>query len=127
MLDPNGMLLAIGYSGAGDGKNNVLLQDRQNVGPIPEGMYHIEEPRDTQEHGPYAMPLEPYLDNLMFHRSNFLIHGDSVHAPGAASEGCVIMPKFARERIWESEDHTLHVIAYQIGPAPKPTDPEMGQ
>ena len=37
-------------------------------------------------------------------------HGDSIAAPGTASDGCVIMPRFARERVWESQDRRLAVV-----------------
>lgn len=114
VLDPNRMLLAIGYSGAGSGRNNVNSQEIPNVGPIPEGTYDIGAPQDTEQHGPFVLPLEPYLTNEMYGRSGFLCHGDSLEAPGTASHGCLILPRWARERIWESEDHALQAVAYQI-------------
>ena len=40
------------------------------------------------------MPLIPSPTNEMFGRSEFLIHGDSLEHPGAASEGCIILPRF---------------------------------
>jgi hypothetical protein len=46
----------------------------------------------------------------MFGRTGFLIHGDAVHAPGTASEGCVILSRTTREQIWESHDHVLQVV-----------------
>jgi hypothetical protein len=109
MYGPTG-LLAEGYSGAGEGKNNPTEENVQDVGPLPEGFYDMEPPIDSPKHGPYAIPLLPDADNTMFGRSEFLIHGDSLEHPGAASEGCIILPKFARERIWESGDHRLKVV-----------------
>jgi hypothetical protein len=109
MYGPTG-LLAEGYSGAGEGKNNPTEENVQDVGPIPEGFYDMEPPIDSPKHGPYAIPLLPDADNQMFGRSEFLIHGDSIESPGFASEGCIILPKFARERIWESSDHRLQVV-----------------
>jgi hypothetical protein len=100
-----------GYSGAKpDGVNNPMMESVVDVGPIPKGQYEIEGPIDTDAHGPYALPLIPAEGNEMFGRSGFLIHGDSIEASGSASEGCVIMPRTAREAIWESGDHTLIVV-----------------
>jgi len=45
-----------------------------------------------------------------FGRDGFLIHGDSVRHPGDASEGCIILPRRFRERIWTSEDTDLEVV-----------------
>jgi hypothetical protein len=110
MTRENNGLLATGYSGGGKGKNNPTEENVKNVGPIPEGLYDIQAPIDSPTHGPYAMPLLPDTDNAMFGRSGFLIHGDSLEHPGQASEGCIILPRSAREQIWESEDHRLHVV-----------------
>jgi len=112
LKDSEGNLVSIGYSGAGEGKNNPSLQNVKDVGPVPQGIYDIDPPRDTQQHGPYAMPLVPMTGDL-FERSGFMIHGDSVSAPGAASEGCVILLRSVREQIWSSGDHQLQVISGQ--------------
>ena len=110
LLKQGNGLMATGYSGAGEGKNNPTEETVQNYGPIPEGFYDIQQPIDSPAHGPYALPLFPDAGNTMFGRSGFLIHGDSIERPGQASEGCIIMPRFARERIWESGDHRLQVV-----------------
>lgn len=104
-------LIAIGYSGAPDRKNDVTAIALHDVGPIPPGTYAIESPRDTDTHGPYVLPLEPSQENEMYGRAGFLIHGDSVQAPGTASQGCIILPRTIRTEIWESRDHTLDVIS----------------
>lgn len=112
-------LLGIAYSGGDCGRspeavNNPRMQSLPFVGPIPEGLYIIMEPVDTITHGPYFMPLSPDPGNLMWGRSAFGIHGDSIVNPGrkAASEGCITgLTKLVRKRIWESGDHDLRVIA----------------
>lgn len=109
-LSLNGDLVGIGYSGAGEGKNNPDMEDVHNVGPIPAGGYTIGEPQDTTTHGPYVLRLTPEPDNSCCGRSGFLIHGDSVRAPGTASEGCIIMPRAVRERVWNSGDLDLDVV-----------------
>lgn len=104
-------LIGKGYSGAGESKNDPQSQVIHNEGPIPQGVYNILEPRDTEKHGPYVMPLAPDPANQMFGRDGFLIHGDAVHAPGTASQGCVILAHPIRQQIWDSGDHQLMVIA----------------
>ena len=108
-LSQNGADVAIGYSGAGNGKNNPAMQDVQKIGPIPRGTYTIGEPHDTPTHGPYVLRLTPDPENEMHGRSGFLIHGDSKEHPGQASEGCIIMPRNIREQVWDSGDTALEV------------------
>lgn len=109
LSDKTGQTIAHGYSGHAEGKNNPAMQSHQGLGPIPIGTYNIFPPTDTASHGPYVMRLEPHAENEMFGRSGFLIHGDSVKAPGTASLGCIILPRVNRVQIWESGDHLLGV------------------
>ena len=110
MFNLSGEFYCDGYSGSPEGKNNTLMQAVRDVGPIPIGSYTIEAPVDSKVHGPYALALMPDSMNDMFGRSGFMIHGDSLVAPGTASEGCIIIPRSAREAIWESNDHHLQVV-----------------
>lgn len=110
-----------GYSGFGRGKNNPDYQSVPDIGPIPRGFYNLLEPRDTDTHGPYVLPLEPFKENQMFGRSGFLIHGDSKQHPGEASHGCIILPRVVRELVWNSQDHQLEVIATGVEPQPDRT------
>ena len=109
-LAHDGADVALGYSGAGEGKNNPDDQTIHNVGPIPRGGYTINAPQDTVTHGPYVLPLTPDPANEMFGRAGFLMHGDSVVHPGTASEGCIIMPRAVREQVWASGDPALSVV-----------------
>jgi hypothetical protein len=111
LLDKDGNFVSSGYSGAEpDGKNNPDLQEVHAVGPIPRGLYTIHPPYDTATHGPYVLPLTPDDGNEMFGRGGFLIHGDSIHNPGTASLGCIVLPRLVRRMIWESGDHQLQVV-----------------
>ena len=112
---------AIGYSGSGAGKNNSTMQSVRDVGPIPCGIYAISAPFDSPEHGPYALRLWPDAANNMFGRSGFLMHGDSLEHPGCASQGCVIMPRDVRQKVWESFDRELRVVSGFL-----PTDVDLG-
>ena len=111
LLDKSGKLVGIGYSGSPAGKNNPSMQEVSCVGPIPCGLYTIEQPINSPTHGPFAMPLVPDPINEMYGRSAFLIHGDSLEHPGVASEGCIILNRTFREAIWSSGDHRLAVIS----------------
>lgn len=105
--------LSVGYSGSPLHKNDADAQSLRNQGPIPEGTYVIAEPVDTLTHGPYVLPLTPDPANLMWGRSGFMIHGDSLVNPGTASEGCIIMPRYIREKVWNSGDRNLKVVVYK--------------
>ena len=109
MFDPNGVAVSVGYSGMGEGKNNPAMEGIHNVGPIPQGEYTMGEPVTSHVHGPYAIPLAPDIENEMYGRDGFLCHGDSVVAPGTASEGCIIQSRETRIKMWESTDHRLIV------------------
>lgn len=111
LLNGVGTIVGSGYSGAGDGKNNPNMQEMPDVGPIPCGWYIIGQPENTIDHGPYALPLFPDIENQMFGRSGFLMHGDSIPHPGAASEGCIIQERYVREAVWTSGDHRLQVTS----------------
>ena len=108
----DGNLVATGYSGADEGKNNPSMQAVEDVGPIPQGNWTISGPLvNTAEHGPYVLTLTADTGTNTFGRSGFLMHGDSVTAPGTASKGCIIMPRTAREQVWNSGDRDLEIIA----------------
>jgi len=101
-----------GYSGFQEGKNNPDMQAVPDVGPIPQGDWTIVGPPiNTTEHGPFVLRLEPSVGTDTFGRSGFLMHGDSIEAPGCASKGCVIMPRAVREQVWSSGDTDLEVVA----------------
>ena len=84
-------LFAEGYSGsaAHGGKNNAHAQCEKDIGPLPRGRYTIGKPRKGPS--PFSLPLTPAADNEMCGRGDFLIHGDSIAAPGNASHGCIIV------------------------------------
>lgn len=109
VIQHNAVVIGTGYSGTGTGFNNSADQSKHNLGPIPRGMYTIGAPKD-EPHNPYVLPLVPDKGNQMFGRSGFLIHGDSIAHPGAASQGCIILPRWIREKIVASKDAVLEVV-----------------
>lgn len=119
LYNAEGVYVATGYAGGGTdpenleavrAKNNPAMQSVHYEGPIPQGMWTILAPVNTITHGPYVMPLMPALDTETFGRDGFLIHGDSVVRPGFASEGCIVLDRATRVKIWESKDHRLNVV-----------------
>lgn len=110
MVSDAGQVIATGYAGKGKGKNSSAHESVPNVGPIPRGRWIIAAMTDTKDHGPFCLRLLPYEGTVTFGRSGFLIHGDSISDPGNASQGCIILPRVARETIWYSKDTGLLVI-----------------
>jgi hypothetical protein len=110
-LSHDGALVAVGYSGFGYGKNNHGAQALANIGPIPVGSWEIGDIIDsTPLHGPFVLPLTPFGGTNTFGRSGFLIHGESIEAPGCASRGCIILPRWVRAQMGQSSDKGLEVV-----------------
>ena len=108
----DGELVEKGYSGFDEGKNNPSMQALHDVGPIPSGEWKVSgPPTTTAEHGPFVLKLTPSNNTNTFGRAGFLMHGDSLHAPGCASKGCIILSRTTREQVWNSGDWDLDVVA----------------
>jgi hypothetical protein len=104
-------LVGYGYSGCGEAKNEPDCASQVDKGPIPCGLYTMGESFADLEKGPLVMALTPHLDNKMFNRSGFQIHGDSIATPGQASRGCIILSHNIRLIMSLSLDRELLVIA----------------
>jgi hypothetical protein len=115
LLDPTGQHIANGYAGGNcgenpEGVNNHMLQAMKSVGPLPVGKYTLGEVVAESHLGPYAIPLIPYKENQMFGRGGFYMHGDNSNMDRSASEGCIIMPRIVRVRVYGSDDRTVEVV-----------------
>ena len=106
-----------GYAGHGNGLNNPEGQgvsedeDKANAGPLPRGQYTIGPP--TDHIGPVSMNLHPDPGTDMDGRgeNSFWIHGDNASKPPfSSSEGCIVLPRDARESIVGSGINTLDVV-----------------
>ncbi|HWE51390.1 MAG TPA: tlde1 domain-containing protein [Bryobacteraceae bacterium] len=106
-----GVLAGTGYAGFGAGKNNPELEAVHLLGPLPKGLYRFGSPEASPKLGPLAIPLIPDDSNEMFGRSAFFLHADSITHPGEASEGCIVMARDVRQRVFASADKDLRVIA----------------
>lgn len=101
-----------GYSGNGPDRDQPKSQDKKKHGPLPQGTYAIEKTLADGGHmGPFVLPLTPDPENEMFHRGDFFIHGDNSKGDHSASDGCIILARPFREKIAESRDPVLIVIA----------------
>ena len=104
------LVSAHGYAGHGMWKNNPGGEMLQDKGPLPRGTYRISN--HFIHHptaGKHVLRLTPSTGNQMFGRSGFLIHGDSITAPGTASDGCIVLPLAVRQEILISSDEKLEV------------------
>jgi hypothetical protein len=106
----DGVLIAVGYAGYGEGQNNPAMQHVRDTGPLPQGVWRILPPQDpVRTLGPLALPLEP-ISGEMFGRDDFLIHGESTARNRTASTGCIVLPMEVRRMIVASGDDLLTVI-----------------
>lgn len=101
------------YSGDQGHFNDPLAQHLKGQGPIPEGAYFIGEPRDTQDHGPYFIPLIPVGGEELYGRGSFGMHGDKIGHVGehVASHGCIIAPFDTRLVVGQDVGHLLVVLS----------------
>ena len=93
-----------GFSGRGVGRNQTAFEDQKGVGPIPRGIYRIEERPHARFKAP-AFFLHPHDQNEMFGRSGFWIHG------GTESHGCIILQHAERLTIRANRVGTLCVVS----------------
>jgi lipoprotein-anchoring transpeptidase ErfK/SrfK len=107
-LARNGAARGAGYSGFGEGRNNIGKVKVPMVGPIPPGRYRIGPAYRHARLGPVTMNLDPMPGTDCFGRSLFRIHGDN--ATRDASHGCIILARPLREAIASSGDRILDVI-----------------
>ena len=112
LFNPEGELVARGYSGHGSGLNNPAMQAVHDIGPIPQGEYAIGPFfDDLGGKGPIVAHLVPCVGTQTFGRSGFMIHGDNAQGDRSASHGCVILSRAVRSAIRDSSDEVLQVAA----------------
>lgn len=101
--------IGYGYAGNGLDKNKPTSEKKSGHGPLPRGLYKITTVTDSPNTGPFSIVLEPEPGTEMFGRSAFRIHGDNITTPGTASDGCIVLPRNLREKIWDSGERLLTV------------------
>ena len=108
-LSLDGLGYGTGYSGLQQCKDKPADANIPLFGPIPPGSYTIGPAFNNTPLGDLAMPLIPDPTNVMFSRTGLWIHGDSIAHPGAASHGCIVLPRPARLALAVSTDRLLTV------------------
>lgn len=109
--DHNGNEYYLGYAGSltGNGKNDPEKQHVRNVGPLPRGLYLMEE---VSHHDKFkrCIRLVPEDESIMFNRDAFYIHGFSSKKPDDSSLGCPIMSKNWRHALCDlAASHTVYL------------------
>jgi hypothetical protein len=106
----NGVLIGRGYSGCGEGLNNVAYEQDKDVGPIPRGQWMIGDFFDDDGgKGPVVAHLTPFAETDTLNRDGFMIHGDNEAMDHTASHGCIILDRAVRDQITASFDRVLVV------------------
>lgn len=99
-------LVAIGFAGQAEGKNNPFMQDVRHTGPLPQGLYLICDQQYNKRAG-VGFPLKR-MRVPSKRRGTWWIHA------GHASRGCPIVDVEALDRITDilaaTNDRTLQVL-----------------
>lgn len=112
LIAPEGDVVGVGYSGRNQGLNNPEMQDREHLGPIPQGDWYIGHFYNSQnEKGPIVANLTPSYGTNTFGRGGFMIHGDNEAMNHTASDGCIVLAHSLRDAICKSGVHQLRVVA----------------
>ena len=88
-----------GYSGRGVYRDDPGATKEVANGPIPVGSYMCSKPVPHPRLGPQAVYLTPRYGTPMFGRTEFFVHGDNSKGDYSASNGCIILPRSARDLI----------------------------
>lgn len=110
LANPAGDVVEVGYAGAQPYVNQPLAEWRENLGPLPTGLYRLGDAYDHPNLGPCAIPLGPHPDNQMYGRDDFFVHGDTESMDQTASQGCIIMSRATRDQLVASDIRVLEVI-----------------
>ena len=95
LTDDDGKVVAHGWAGRQEGKNNPDMEDVHCTGPLPCGTYSV---------GPWGghPPLGPDSTHLTqtsgesYGRDGFYIHGPGTVNYGQESKGCIVIPRAER-------------------------------
>lgn len=93
------VLVAKGYSGYREYRNNPSFEARKALGPIPRGRWRIGPGVEHPRLGALAIPLEWESGLSVYGRSGFYIHGDNRAGDFTASNGCIVLGREHRQFI----------------------------
>jgi hypothetical protein len=111
LTDNEGQIVATGWSGHGEGKNNPLMQSVHNVGPLPQGLYKVGVWEDHPHLGHMVAHLS-MVDGKDFGRDGFFIHGPSKDKDkyGEESQGCIVVPRPDRQKVHDLNPQCVQVV-----------------
>lgn len=106
-----GKLIAKGiWSGHGNAHNDVSREREKGVGPLPAGLYRMDNARDGGHLGPFVIRLT-MIQGDAFNRNDFFLHGDHANDMDfSASDGCIIAPLLVRQRADAEPDRLIRVV-----------------
>ena len=111
VTNDSGIVIASGWSGNHNGKNNPLMQNVPCIGPLPQGLYTICAWEALHDHlGQMVAFLRPDKGNEMFGRGDFFMHGPSSTHYGQESKGCIVIPHDDRETVKYTGETDLLVV-----------------
>jgi hypothetical protein len=115
----NGKQIARGFAGNDSrpgvnpdhvhGYCNPDMQARHNIGPLPQGLYHIERWEDQHPGLGPIVAILAQVSGESYGRSGFRIHGASSNDPLNSSEGCIVLPRDARLALRASGETQIQV------------------
>lgn len=111
LVDPDGVIRSkTGYSGAPGYVNDVKSVALRAKGPIPPG-YWMFNPAPWSTKGPQVLALLPEdgTQTQTYGRTAFMIHGDNKRRNRSASNGCIILDRFTRDMMRNSDCWRLYV------------------
>ena len=114
ILDPEGLLVATGWAGRGEAKNQPTCDHMRCEGPLPKGVYVVGVWDNHPRLGPMVAPLTQ-ISGETHGRSAFFFHGPSSNPAheGQESMGCIVVPRPGRVEVKKAapEGSYVQVVA----------------
>ena len=117
ITDEGGHVVAIGWAGHDEGRNNPDMQDHMSLGPLPVGKYKFGPWGDHETVEDYPAHLGPMISSLIqvegetFGRSGFFMHGPGGVNPLQSSRGCIEVYRPERNKIHTLDPEFLEVVS----------------
>ena len=120
ITDEAGNLLAIGWAGNGEGKNNPAMQNVHNVGPLPYGLYEVAEWEHFHNGLGHDVVALHQIEGETYGRDGFFIHGPAINSEhyGQESKGCIVVPREGRLKLEDLKPVYIRVVGPALEVAP---------
>jgi len=110
LTDDEGTVVAHGWAGRQEGKNNPDMEDVHSTGPLPAGTYSVGPWGDHPPVGPESAKLTQ-TSGESYGRDGFYIHGPGDADYGQESKGCIVIPHAEREAVMALNPDQITVSA----------------